>query len=825
MAAEGANELPQQNSAGLIKIIFGTIREPMFALLLGGGLIYLLLGDRAEALMLLFFAGSSVTIAIFQESRSERVLRSLRELTSPRAWVIRDGARSRIASREVVREDIIVLAEGDRVPADGTIIAGDDLLLDESLLTGESLPIPKYAADRGAGTLCASQASVSTSVYSGTLIVRGSGLAEVTATGEHSKLGQIGHSLAGIETATPHLTLQTRHLVRIVAFIAISCGGVAALLFGLFRGSWLQAMLSGIALIMSLVPEEFPLVLTVFMVMGAWRLSQSRILTRKAAAIENLGAATVLCTDKTGTLTENRMTIAQLRLHGEVLRPQSDRLDGAATQLLRLGRLASAVNSFDPMERAIQALGKQLGGGISASLVLAKSYPLRRDLLAVTQAWRDDAGNYLVAAKGAPEAIADLCRLDASRRQILGCEVEEMAKAGMRILGVAQARQMGSLPDNPRDFRFDFVGLFGFSDPVRVGVPAAVRECRAAGIRVIMITGDHPLTARAIAADAGLDYADMITGGDLSQLDDLAFAQVAARAGIFARIAPDQKLRLVRALQARGDVVAMSGDGVNDAPALRAADIGVAMGNRGTDVAREAASIVLLDDDFSSIVRTVRLGRRIYDNLRKAMGYIIAVHIPIAGMALFPLVTGMPLVLAPVHIALMEMVIDPVCSIVFEAEPEEEDIMRRPPRSPSARLLPFALVQWSVIQGGIALAIVLAVYAGGNMAHLADADLRTLTVMTLIGGNLGLVLVNRAFSVAGFQFLQGASRLFWVIAAGMVIVLVGATLSPRTRALFAFGTFHGRDVLIAGAATLALVLLLQAAKVIWPLRLKSLLTD
>ena len=814
---EGANELPQQRRRTLLQIAFTTMREPMFALLLGAAIIYLLLGSLEEGLILLCFAGLSVGTAIVQEGRSERVLEALRELTSPRALVIRDGKQLRIPSRELVRGDIVLLSEGDRVPADARLHTANDLQADESLLTGEPVPVRKRAARDADSPPGQAGGDDLPYVYSSTLIVRGSGLAEVLLTGSRSRVGQIGHVLAGIETATPRLTLETRRVVRTVAMLGLLCCMITVVLFGLFRGSWLEALLAGLALGMSMVPEEFPLVLAVFTAMGAWRLSQARVLTRRASAIETLGAATVLCTDKTGTLTENRMTIAEVRTEDGVFRFNGSEgviPDAMATVVAR-GVLASAVDPFDPMEKAFHALAARTGKSGSEARSMgapARAYPLRPELLAVTHAWADEGG-YAIAAKGAPEAIIALCRLDAVRIEKIRRDIDAMASAGMRVLAVAEARHAAAiLPDSPAGFEFSYLGLVGFADPIRDAVPGAVRECQSAGIRVIMITGDYPLTAQTIALQAGLPAGEVVTGSVLDELDDAAFASIAGRVNIFARIAPEQKLRLVQALKANGEVVAMTGDGVNDAPALRAADIGVAMGGRGTDVAREASSIVLLDDDFASIVRTIKVGRRIYDNLRKAMGYIIAVHIPIGGIVLLPLLTGLPLILAPVHIAFLEMVIDPICSIVFEAEKEESNVMRRPPRAPTARILSSSLIQWGVIQGAAALLVVAAVYFGGHFWGMPERDLRALTFIVLLCGNLALVLVNRSFSAGGLNLLKGTPRIFYVIAAAVVGLLTVALLWPPARKIFQFGVFHGHDLLLVIASLALLVLTLEVVK-------------
>src|SRR6185369_14436747 len=612
LRVEGYNELPRQDRRTPLRIVLEVLREPMLALLLGGGLIYLLLGDLKEALILLGFGIMSVAITVIQEARTERVLEALRDLTSPRALVIRDGKRRRIAGREVARGDLVVLAEGDRIPADAVLVQAHDLQADESLLTGESVPVRKIAvADIPAGRARPGGDDLPF-VYSGALVVRGSGLAHVVATGPRSEIGKIGESLHGLEAEPPRLQVQTARLVRLAALGGAAVSIIAVLLYGTLRGGWLDAVLAGITIGMSMLPEEFPVVLTVFMAMGAWRISKARVLTRRAASIETLGSATVLCTDKTGTLTENRMSIAELRLtDGQAfrLREAADADIPADFQELAVhGLLASAPVPFDPMEKAFHDFARD---GISVGLPgpdwkLAHSYGLRPDLLAMTQLWQTDPGTdaFTVAAKGAPEAIAHLCRLTPTELEALRRSVDAMAAEGLRVLGVAKAtHEGGRWPDSQRDFQFVFLGLVGLADPLRSSVPDAVRDCRSAGIRVAMITGDYPATAHSIARQAGIDTSEVLTGEIIESLDDAELARRARTANVFARIMPEQKLRIVQALKADGEIVAMTGDGINDAPSLKAAHIGVAMGGRGTDVAREASSIVLLDDDFGSIVR------------------------------------------------------------------------------------------------------------------------------------------------------------------------------------------------------------------------------
>jgi P-type Ca2+ transporter type 2C len=815
LRAEGFNELPVRQRRTLLRILIDVVSEPMFALLLGAAAVYLALGDLREAVVLVLFASTSVSIALVQESRTERILESLRDLTSPRALVIRGGVERRIPGREVVRGDIVMLAEGDRVPADAVLLSAHDLRIDESLLTGESVPVGKRAAAAEEGPARPGGEDLP-HVFSGSLVVRGRGTARVAATGAASEIGKIGVAITRIETEPPRLRRQTRRLVVRFAAVSLSAAVLATVLYGLWRGSWLDALLSGIALGMSMLPEEFPLVLTVFMVMGAWRISRARVLTRRIAAIETLGAATVLCTDKTGTLTQNRMRIAELWAAGEAWRPGGSGAPAAALrELLEYGILASAPNPFDPMEKAFHALGAELATDPQQGRALRWEYGLRSDLLAVTQVWEDPRSDQLAAAvKGAPEAIAGLCRLDPSERAAIEDALQEMSRRGMRVLAVAQAAlpRDAERPASPRDIAFGFLGLVGLADPLRASVPAAVRECRDAGIRIVMITGDYPQTAAAIAAEAGLAPGATLTGGDLERMSAEELRRHVGETAIFARIMPEQKLRIVEALKAKGEVVAMTGDGVNDAPSLKAADIGIAMGGRGTDVAREAAALVLLDDDFGSIVAAVRLGRRIYDNLRKSMAYILAVHVPIAGLALLPLLLGLPLIFSPLHIAFLEMVIDPVCSIVFEAEPAEPDAMRRPPRDPQAPLFTAGFVVWSLLQGVVVLAVVAALFLVALQRGLPEADARALAFVALVATNAGLVLVDRAGGASLFALFRRPNPALWWVLGLTSAILAAILLIPSARQLFGFGPLHGADLAATLAAGLLALLLLDAMK-------------
>ena len=755
---DGPNELPRQQQRPPWRIMLEVLREPMLVLLLAAGGTYLLLGDTGEALVLLLFAGVSITLTVVQEARTEKVLASLRDLSAPRALVVRDGIPVRVTGREVVVDDILVLDEGDRIAADAQVLRTQGLECDESLLTGESVPVSKRCAVEGDAMSSEPGGDGLPYVFGGAIVTRGSGLARVTATGPRSRIGEIGRSLSDVETEAPRLQQEMGRIVRICALGGLAVATLVVLLYGLLRGDWLDALLAGIAIGMSLLPEEFPVVLAIFLAMGAWRIAQAGVLTRRASAIEALGGATVLCTDKTGTLTQNRMIVSGLwRASGEVTDLDQGPARDADEELLRTGAMASAPVPVDPMEVAFHEAALAAACGDMRGWRLIHSNGLRPDLLAMSNLWETPDGDatLIAAAKGAPEAIGRLCRLDADGLARLEAAATAMAAKGMRVLGVATGRvQRDAAERDPLEHDFRLLGLVGLRDPLRPGVKEAIDQCRAAGIRVIMITGDYAPTAEAIGAEAGLDRATPLTGPMMATLDDDALAAHLKTAVICARTLPDQKLRIVSALKASGEVVAMTGDGVNDAPALRASHIGVAMGRRGTDVAREAASIVLVEDDFGAIVSAIRLGRRIYDNIRKAIGFIFAVHVPIAGLAVLPLCLGTPILLGPIQIALLEMIIDPICALVFEAEAEEEEIMQRPPRPRHERLFNTPLVAEAILQGGLAFIVLGAMLLFALHLSLPTDELRTLIFFTLVAATIALVLAHRAFSTR----ISGALR-------------------------------------------------------------------
>jgi Ca2+-transporting ATPase len=801
LRTEGYNELPESKQRSIFWIIFEVIHEPMFVLLVASGLIYFILGDFSEGLMLMSFVVLVIGITVYQEQKTERALEALRNLSSPRALVIRDGEQQRIAGREVVCGDMLILAEGDRVPADGILLFSNNVQVDESLLTGESIPVRKIPwsggmpANRPGGD---DQATV----FSGTLVVQGQGLVEVRATGPLTEMGKIGAVLQTVERGDTRLKMEIARIVRTIALVGLFLCVTIVVEYGLTRHNWLEGFLAGITLAMAILA------------LGAWRISQKNVLTRQVSAIETLGSATILCVDKTGTLTENRMAVRKYFAGGQICSHDtgSNSVPEICHELAEYSILASKRDPFDPMERALFRL-KDGDFGVTEHIhqnwELIQEYPLEPDLLAMSNVWRSPDGNeYIIAAKGAPEAIADLCHFDTQEMQALDEQIDIMASEGLRVLGVAKASFMHPrLPGEQHDFTFTFLGLVGFADPVRPQIKEAVSVCYSAGIRVVMITGDYPLTAMNIARQIGLAGADRcITGADLEAISKEDLRQQIGSFTIFARVVPEQKLHIIDALKANDEVVAMTGDGVNDAPALKSADIGIAMGGRGTDVAREASSLVLLDDNFTSIVSAVRLGRRVFDNLKKAMAYIFSVHVPIAGMSLIPVLFNMPLVLLPVHIVFLELIIDPACSIVFESEKEEAGVMNRPPRRKEEGLFTKKNLALSLLQGFVVLAFILVVYIGAPGRGFGEAEVRTLTFTTIVIANLCLILTNRSWSRTILDTLRTPNRaLSWVFA-GTLSCLFLVLYVPALRDLFRFAPVPFIDLAVcAGAGVLSIL--------------------
>jgi Ca2+-transporting ATPase len=809
LAADGPNEIERRERRDLWATLRGIAAEPMFLLLLVAAAIYLLLGDLAEGLLLALFAIISVGLVILQERRSERALDALRDMAAPQARVVRDRRVVRIPARELVAGDIFVLNEGERVAADGVVREASGLAVDESLLTGESVPVRKRSA---AGRWTAQPqpgGDDAPGVYAGTLVVSGHGAAEAVATGRRTEVGRIGASLAAIELEPTPLERQLRRLVRVFGAAAVVASGALAVWYGLQRGDWLQGALSAIALGMSMLPEEFPMALAVFLALGAWRMARVQVLARRPAVIETLGAVTVLCVDKTGTLTENRMQVRRLVTdEADVCVRPDQPVPAQAHRLLEVAALASRRGSTDPMDRAlIEQAERSLAGTprLHPDWRLAREYPLTPQRLAMSHAWVDGDGRHHVAAKGAPEAVFELCRLGAQHKDALLRKVHALAAEGLRVLAVAHALAgPDGASQHQHEHDFQLLGFVAFEDPLRDGVAAAVAQAREAGIAVTMVTGDHAATALAIARQAGLDTsAAALSGDDIARLDDAALASALRSVRVFARVKPEQKLRLVEAYKRRGEVVGMTGDGVNDAPALKAAHVGIAMGVRGTDVAREAASLVLLHEDFGRIVAGVRMGRRVFANLRKVITYITAIHIPIAGLSLLPVLFGLPPLMLPVHVALTEMVVDPACSLAFESAPEDPRVMQQPPRRSTDSLVGWPMLVQALVQGGCLLAAALSVYAIALHTGRDEDVARALAIIALTVGNVLLVAQN-LFAGLGWRAIGAPGvRAFWWLAAATAGALALALALPGARSLLRIAVPSAVDLALALAGVVA----------------------
>lgn len=798
----GPNALPDREARGFWRTVFGLLIEPMILLLLTCVAIYLMLGDIAEGLFLGLSIGVVLALSIAQQRKAERALDALKNLSSPRALVLRDGEQLRIPSVDVVPDDLILLQEGDRVPADGVLLSAVHLFVDESLLTGESAPVRKKISTEGAEK-----------IFSSTLVVKGQGVARVTATGLHTEIGKIGQAIRPPPSEATRLQGEIHRLVRVFGAVGIGTCVLITVVYGLTRNDWPNGILAGLAAAMSLLPEEFPVVLTIFLALGAWRLSKLNVLTRNLAAIENLGSVTALCVDKTGTLTQNRMAVRRIGdASGFFDVTPTDKHDVPEDfhEVLEYGALASHQNPFDPMERAIQeALVRKLGGTehVHTDWKLIEEYPLSDELLAMSCVWEHRKGEgFVIASKGAPEAVIDLCHLEVPRAEEIRRQAEAMAADGLRVLGVAKASFPSmTLPPHQHEFDFAFLGLVGLEDPLRPEVAKAVDTCRGAGLRVLMITGDYPRTAMKIAQEAGLDVAGgALTGSDLQSLSEPELRERLKTVNIFARTVPEQKLRIVNALKDNGEVVAMTGDGVNDAPSLKWADVGIAMGGRGTDVAREAADLVLLDDRFDSIVLGIERGRVIYSNIVRAMSFIVAVHVPVAGLALMPVLLGWPLLLYPAHIVFLELLIDPACSLVFESREKDVSVMRVPPRKVGQPLFSMRDILSSMVSGGIVFAAIAACAFFLRGRDASENVVRTVCFFALILSNIGLIALFGGESAPPRSLRSLVSRPAVLIAAGILVIWFVIWFFEPSRELFGLSEITLRSLLfglaVAGVA-------------------------
>lgn len=775
----GYNELTISSSRNLFQLALEVVKEPMFLLLLGCGTVYFILAEWTEGIILLSWVFVIIFITFYQNRKTEKALESLKKLSSPRALVIRNNVEVRIPGREIVPDDLVLIHEGDRIPADGVLLEASNLSIDESILTGESLPVNK------------SITSDEPNVFSGTLVIQGRALFKVKHTGLKTAFGEIGKSLQTIEIEKTKLQKEIKLLIKRLFLIGVILSLIVIGAFFITRGDFTQALLNGLATAMAMLPEEFPVILSVFLAIGAWRLSRKKLLTRKSSAIEILGSATVLCSDKTGTITQNKMEITSIYTHSILLPSAQFNLhQETVAHILQIASHASHKQTVDPMEKAIHSTYNSIKKEAISKMETKKEFALSNDLSAMTHVIDQPGDNYLVCSKGSPESIFELCQLSLAETASLYEIVHLLALKGQRVLGVAETvwDKKKDLPHKQHGFLLKFSGLIGFEDPIRPEVPQALKECETAGINVIIITGDFPATARSIAEQAGLSVREpIITGKELITMDDAALKKKIKVCNLFARIVPEQKLRLIKALKSNGEIVAMTGDGINDAPALKAADIGISMGAKGTDVAREASAMVLIDDNFSSIVSAIRAGRKIMDNLEKAMTYVLAIHTPIIGLTLIPaFAPSFPILLMPLHVVIMELIIDPVCSIAFESEREEINIMNRLPRNPTISFFGKSKILKSAKIGILLLIAVLIVYFSSISAGHSAGETRALTFSTLIFGNLFLILSTLSTSRNALDVIREKNKSVKIILITASILLIFILTNPSLRLIFSF---------------------------------------
>lgn len=781
----GYNELPSQKSS-VFKILLDVIKEPMLALLLVCALIYLFIGEPQDSIILICLSFLTIAMTFYQEQKTGKALEALKDLSAPNALVIRDGVQVTIPARELVLGDIFIIHEGQRVPADANVLEEVNLLVDEAMLTGESVPVHKLE------------------LFSGTLVIQGRAKAEVTATGITTEIGKIGKSLQTIERSETPLQEQMEKLVTRFGIIGVVFCVAVVIIYGITKGSWTHGILYGLSASMSILPEELTVVLIIFFALGSWQIAKNKVLTRKSAAIETLGTIDVLCVDKTGTITQNNMKLTTVwapNEHAFANLDQVTALNDAQQEILVNAALATEPTSLDPIDNEITKAELAFANKatkLKQSLALLQEIPLTKKLTAITHIWRESNNQQVTMSKGSPEAIAKICNFSKEDTEAMLLVVQQMAKSGLRVIAVSR--------------NMKFMGLLGFIDPLREGIVEAVQECYTAGIKPVMITGDYAGTAQYIGKQMGLLATKHILLG--TELTAEVLTNNVETTNIFARIHPDQKLAIVESLKAKGHIVAMTGDGVNDAPALKSSHIGIAMGQRGTDVARETADLVLLNDDFKAIVVAIKLGRKIYDNICKAVSFIISVHIPVAIFALVPILLGTPIVLMPVHIAFLELVIDPTCATVFEAQKAEANLMTRPPRKATAQLLNNPAIYKSIFNGVVVACVTFGVYLVLNSLGYAENETRAVAFESLILGNIALIITSLSAQKNVFQTIFDKNMPLYLICGLTFTALLLINSVPQIRNVFHFGELTLQEHAIIIGATLVILSLLELGKIV-----------
>ncbi|MEX1131708.1 MAG: cation-translocating P-type ATPase [Flavobacteriales bacterium] len=806
-AAHGSNALDGKVGSGFWKALRTAVTEPMFLLLVAAATIYFILGELSEAFFMLGAIVLISAISLYQDQRSRRALDSLEQFTHPKARAIRNNAVLELPTEELVVGDHVVVAEGELVPADGQVVHANDFSVNESILTGEAFSVPKEVSNEKPGRM-----------YRGTQAVGGLAVVRITAVGKATEIGRIGTSLSNIEEGRSPLERQIQRFVRNMAIVGTLFFLIVWGLNFLASRDWLDSLLKGLTLAMSILPEEIPVAFTTFMALGAWRMMRMGVLVKHAKTVETLGAATVICTDKTGTITENRMELVALQLRGEESPRKPEQWSSAEAQhLIATAMWASEPVPFDPMETALhQVYAQSTAEDRRPAFRMVHEYPLSGKPPMMTHVFADGQGTRIIAAKGAPEAILACSDLEEDQRQEVLAQVEALGAQGYRVLGVAETTMQGDAwPAEQQQFTFRYIGLVAFHDPPKKNIAQVFRSFGEAGIRTIIITGDNPVTATAIAKQVDFTLAGPpVTGDEVQAMDETTLQRIVRERNLFTRMFPDAKLRVVKALKAQGEVVAMTGDGVNDGPALKAAHIGIAMGKRGSELAKEAAALVLLDDDLGRMVDAVAQGRRIYSNLKKAIQYIISIHIPIILTVALPLLLGWiyPNIFTPIHVIFLELLMGPTCSIAYESEPLEPGSMKRPPRRMDLTFLSWTELRTSLAQGLVITLGVLSCYQYAVYSDLGEEMTRTLAFTALVVANIALTLVNRSFEHSVLDTLRYPNTMLRGILAATVVMLLLLLYVPLFRDFFKLASPDIGLLLLATAVGLLSVLWYEAVK-------------
>lgn len=789
----GRNILLYKKENRFLDILLRVFKEPMTNFLLVASLIYFLSGETGNGIFMMVAIFFIASISLYQDSRSKNALEKLKALSQPNCKVIRNGQVEEIISEELVVGDFLMVEEGMSITADGIIVQSNDFSVNESILTGESLPVFKDKDKQNKG------------IYSGTVVASGLAIAEITAIGNQTQLGKIGKSLEGIQEEKTPLEVQVTNFVKWMAIVGIMVFIIVWAINYWKSQDILNSLLHALTLAMSILPEEIPVAFTTFMALGAWRLMKIGIVVKQTKTVETLGSATVICTDKTGTITENKMSLAKLFVwkNKQLLSP-SDVIHQDGKELIEVAMWASEPVPFDPMEVALHEAYSALTENDERShFQLAHEYPLGGSPPMMTHIFSDGMGRSIVAAKGAPEAIIQVSELTEMEQEEIHSAIEHLASEGYRVLGVGLSHgSMANYPEKQQELSFEFKGLIAFYDPPKKNIQSVLENFYAAGIDVKIITGDNAATTASIARQIGFkNYDKTITGDELMALSEKEVETRVRDTAIFTRMFPEAKLKIINALKNNQQIVAMTGDGVNDGPALKAAHIGIAMGKKGTEIAKQAASLILLEDDLSKMVDAIAMGRKIYTNLKKAIQYIISIHIPIILTVFIPLVLGWiyPNIFSPIHIIFLELIMGPTCSIIYENEPKEPNTMTQPPKPLSTTFFNLSELSISIIQGLMITAGILLVYQYAAYHGYNEALTRTMVFTVLISANIFLTLINRSFYYSIWTTLRYKNNMvLWMILT--TITLVGLILFVKP--LTAFFEFERLNFLQLGSALL-----------------------